>query len=124
MTSEPTARDAAAILADSRRRYLLYCLYLYSGPMKLADIADRITIWEDDADDTDYLRERLHVYNDLYHDHLPILQDAGIVDYSQTEDMVELEPRGERLERTVEQRYWPDIIEVIRTGPESSDARA
>jgi hypothetical protein len=78
------------LLAARRRRYVLYCLYLYANPVQLADVADRVTEWEHGAPGEELLDERLRTYNDLYHTHVPRLADADVVAYHQSEDAVEL----------------------------------
>lgn len=104
----------AELLSHRRRRYVLYCLYAYSNPMVLADVAELITRWENDGRTDDHLRDRLRVYGDLYHDQLPVLCDADLVVYSQEEDMVDLGPAGRALEPTIESRYAAEIGDVSR----------
>lgn len=94
------------LLAARRRRYVLYCLHLYANPMRLRDIAGRISEWEHGAPETELLEEHLHIYTSLYHDHVPKLTDAGVITYSQAEDMLELTPNAAQvrphLKRTAE----------------------
>lgn len=79
------------LLAERHRRYVLYCLYLYANPMRLPDIAELVTQWEHGAPGGELLDERLRTYNELYHTHIPELADSGVVAYSQSEDMLELD---------------------------------
>lgn len=89
------------LLGHPYRRYLLWTLYLSSPPLPLADVADLITVWEtDEAADRNRDR-RLRIYMALYHDHLPELVDAGVVDYHQAADAVDLGPLGPSLEPVV-----------------------
>jgi len=120
MKHEPPG--VAELLSHRRRRYVLYCLYTYSNPMTLADVAELITRWESDGHADDHLRDRLRVYNDLYHDHLPALCDADLVVYSQAEDMVDLGPAGRALEPTIESRYAAEIGDVSRAAIDTSSA--
>lgn len=72
-----------ALLADSRRRYLLYRLRKESS-CRLARLARDIASYETATLGTvppDSVRD---VYLDLYHTHLPKLDAAGIVDYSES----------------------------------------
>lgn len=112
----------AELLSHRRRRYVLYCLYIYTNPMTLPDVAELVTRWENDGRTDAHLRDRLRIYNDLYHDHLPALCDAGLVGYSQAEDMVDLGPAGRALEPIVESRYSAEIGDVSRTASDTSGA--
>jgi hypothetical protein len=100
------------LLAARRRRYVLYCLYLYANPMRLPDIAEQVTQWEHGRPGDELLDERLRVYNNLYHRHVPKLVDFGVVGYSQTEDMLELGANAPQLrphlERAAEVDLSPD----------------
>lgn len=90
-----------ALLAHPYRRYLLWTLYLSSPPLPLADVADLITVWET-GEAADRNRDRrLRIYMALYHDHLPELVEAGVVDYHQAADEVDLGPLGPFLEPVV-----------------------
>lgn len=104
-TSDPLAHD--------RRRYLLYCLHLYSTPMKLADVAQQVLVWEREDEPADYLRGRLRVYNDLYHDHLPALCEAGIVEYDQEDDMVDLGPAAPGVEAELERHLSAELGDLL-----------
>lgn len=91
------------LLADRRRRYALCCLYGRPNPVSLPDVADQITEWEYGGPVEELLDERLHVYMSLYHDHVPALEAADLVRYSQSADAVALAERATepRIERTV-----------------------
>lgn len=102
-----------SLLANRRCRYLLYCLYMYTTPMRLLGIADQLTVWELDDGDDDYLDHRLRLYTDLYHDHLPGLRNADLVTYEQTDDVVTLEPAAEEYRPLVERRFRSEVVEFI-----------
>lgn len=92
------------LLGDRRRRYALCCLYTRANPVPLPDVADQVTTWEVGAPAEERPEQRLHVYMSLYHDHLPVLEAADVVRYSQASDAVALaeratEPRVERAIR-------------------------
>lgn len=79
----------STLLTDRRRRYLIYSLLLYSTPQRLPRIADQLTVWETGDPVDDRLDDRLQIYMSLYHDHLPDLIDAGVVEYRQETDTVD-----------------------------------
>lgn len=97
--------DVSRALAHRRRRHVLECLSRESNAVPLARVADLVTERElgEPADDLPAERYRVHV--SLYHRHLPVLQEAGLVTYSQSTDelapttsTVALEPLLERLD--------------------------
>lgn len=105
------------LLSAHRRRYTLYCLYLYANPMRLSDVADQVTEWEHGRPGDELLEERLRTYNDLYHCHVPKLADADVIGYSQEENMVELasnvDPLRPYLERTVEKDLERNDVSLL-----------
>lgn len=102
-------------------RHLLYCLYVYTTPMKLPDVADQITVWDEDADG-DYLEERLRIYDTLYHDHVPALCEADLVEYDQRTDTVDLGPAAEEAEPAVERVFLTEVDELLRAEGTTFDA--
>ena len=91
------------------RRYTLYCLYFYSNPVRLPDVAEQVVEWEHGMPGEELLDERLYAYNDLYHSHVPKLADANVVAYSQSEDMVELAHNAAQLRPYLEQAAETDL---------------
>jgi hypothetical protein len=78
-------------LIEPRRRYVIRCLQNYGKSMALADLADEIAAWENDAPLTEVSPEEVkRIYLSLYHKHLPKLDSAGVVRYDQERDMVQL----------------------------------
>jgi hypothetical protein len=70
------------ILADDRRRYVLYYLLEADGRGTLADLADQLAAREaETAVDALEERERKSVATDLHHVTLPRLADRGLVDF-------------------------------------------
>lgn len=96
----------------------MYCLYLYSNPILLSDIAYQITIWEGNQRSDDIAEERYRTYMSLYHDHLPELADEGIVEYDQQEDAVTLGPKGEIEERL--ERHLSQEIDTLLSAEEAT----
>lgn len=97
------------LLAQRRRRYVLYCLYLFANPMQLPDVADQVTEWEHGNPDGELLDERLRTYTNLYHSHVPQLAAADVVAYSQTEDMIELAHNAAHLRPYLEREAEADL---------------
>lgn len=85
------------------RRQTLYSLYFYATPIKLADIADQITLWNYGPGLDDFLQKRLAIYDSLYYDHLPKLIEAEFVTYYQRDDMIDM---GQRVD--------DDLQKVVR----------
>jgi len=82
------------LAADPRRRAALRCLQARPNPVSLPDVADYVTRREYGLPPESVPDERLHVYMSLYHDHVPALEAADLVTYSQEADEVELTDRG------------------------------
>lgn len=97
------------LLAKRRRRYTLYCLYLFANPMRLPDVADQVTEWEHGKPGGELLDERLRTYTDLYHSHVPKLAAADVVAYSQPEDMIELAHNAAHLRPYLEREAEADL---------------
>lgn len=70
-------------LAHARRRYLCYSL-LEDTRRSLTELATEIVAWEDDVpEEAVTQRHRDRVYVSLYHTHVPMLVDAGIVSFDE-----------------------------------------
>lgn len=110
-------------LAHRYRRRLFYCLFTYANPMRLPDVADRLTVWEHHEIDPD---ERLRIYNALYHDHLPPLREADLVTYHQRDDEAELGPTATVVGRAIGDQSQLEIddiatVDLTPTDPLESD---
>lgn len=97
------------LLAARRRRYTLYCLYMYATPMGLPDVAEQVTMWEHGVSSGELLDERLRTYNDLYHSHVPKLADADVIVYSQEEDVLDLARNAAQLRPYLERAADRDL---------------
>ncbi|QLK25010.1 hypothetical protein HYG81_12955 [Natrinema zhouii] len=87
--SAETLDDVFALLADQRRRLLLSVMHTYSEELTLPDAAEEVAIRETGHKVADISPERVQeVYLSLYHDHLPRLVDAGLLEYDQERDLV------------------------------------
>lgn len=63
-----------------------------AGPsLSLPDLADEVTERRYGSPADDYPEERLAVYMDLYHDHVPALVERGYLTYDQETDTVKLD---------------------------------
>lgn len=80
------------ILSHKRRQYILYCLDRYQTPMALADLADEVARLEHDVATLLQIPKEdvKQIYIDLYHSHLPKMEDANLLEYSQDQDTVRL----------------------------------
>ncbi|RZH66306.1 DUF7344 domain-containing protein [Natrinema altunense] len=80
---------AFALLADQRRRLLLAVMWTYGEELTLPDAAEEVAVRETGRKVTNIPAERVReVYLSLYHDHLPRLVDAGLLEYDQERDLV------------------------------------
>lgn len=110
MSEEDLSHDRVHdLLASRRRRYVLYCLYLYANPMRLPDVAGQVCEWEHGRPGDELLDERLHIYTSLYHNHIPELADLDVIAYSQSEDMVELDENAAQLRSYLERTVGTDL---------------
>jgi hypothetical protein len=101
------------LLANRHRRVALCHLYASPNPVSLPEIADEVTRLEYRDPVEERLDERLHIYMSLYHDHVPTLEAAGLVEYDQAADTVELTERAAAVEPRVE-RVARDVLDEIR----------
>ncbi|QFU83329.1 DUF7344 domain-containing protein [Natronorubrum aibiense] len=87
--SAETIDEAFGLLADQRRRLLLEVMRTYGEAVTLPDAAEEVAVRETGRQMPNISAERVHeVYLSLYHDHLPRLIDAGLLEYNQERDMV------------------------------------
>ena len=108
-----TDKDMPTALTDSRARYLLYCLQLYTTPMSLPDIAEQVTIWERGGRDEAFRKRRLQTYNALHHDHLPRLERADIITYDPSTERVGLGPAADAYTEVVESEFETEILRLL-----------
>ena len=65
-----------AVLADYRRRYVLYHLRNCDIPVEREELAERIIDWDDRTTEHD----KPNVLTELRHKHLPKMEEAGIIE--------------------------------------------
>ncbi|WP_254767226.1 DUF7344 domain-containing protein [Salinilacihabitans rarus] len=77
------------LLGHHRRRHLLAVMYQYDQELTLPDAAEEVARLETDRRVAEISAERVaDVYISLYHDHLPRLTRAGLLEYDQERDLV------------------------------------
>lgn len=85
-------------LSRSRHRYTLHRLKETEKPVPLADLAEDIADWETETAKDEIADETVkEVYMLLYHNHIPKLTDADLIQYNQKRDTVELSEYPEEL---------------------------
>lgn len=90
--------EAYDVLGAERRRFVIVCLHKHETALTLADLADELAAWEHDTPLTEIPAEEVkQIYLDLYHRHIPKLEDSGIVEYQQDGDMVALTELAEEF---------------------------
>jgi hypothetical protein len=88
------ADEGFDLLANARRRGLLNLLDEHHE-ISLPDVADEVAIEEQGTTIVDITPNVvLDVYLSLYHDHVPRLVEAGLVEYDQERDLVALRTTG------------------------------
>lgn len=112
-TTTTTIATQGELLTNRRRRYLLYCLQRYAGPVPLPDIADQITVWETGSQAETRPKRRLQIYNSLYHEHMPTLRDVNIVDYDQEGDLVVFDRGDSQIETEIQRAYQDEFGDLL-----------
>lgn len=101
-TGNSVGRDELfSVLANRRRRYVLYCLKTSKTPMAVADVADALVRWETDESPPAVQETRERVYISLYHCHLPKLADADLISFDINQKLVDLREDGKDLPLSV-----------------------
>ena len=95
MSDEQLSRDQVFdILSSPRRRYVLYYLREYGGPVELTDLAEKLAAWENDTTVEELPPQaRKRVYVSLYQTHVPKLQEAGLIEYDSDSGQLSLSER-------------------------------
>lgn len=84
-----TVDETFELLANERRRLLLHVMRSYGEAVTLPDAAEAVASREFGRDVATLSGERIAtVYLSLYHDHLPRLVEAGLLEYDQERDLV------------------------------------
>ncbi|WP_049887842.1 DUF7344 domain-containing protein [Natronobacterium gregoryi] len=84
-----TVDQAFEVLASERRRLFLEVMQVYGESLTLPDAAEEVAVRETGASVQELSAQCVaNVYISLYHDHLPRLVRAGLVEYDQERDLV------------------------------------
>ncbi|WP_224447854.1 DUF7344 domain-containing protein [Haloprofundus salilacus] len=85
------------VLAHPRRRYLLYTL-LEETEWGLRELAEKIATWENDVRESTVSDDGVErVYVSLYHNHVPLLVEEGIIEFEETTETIGLGPHADQV---------------------------
>lgn len=99
-------------LSNERRRSAVCCVHKHRR-VALADLAEYVAEAEGKNVRRVPAEETAAIYFSLYHTHVPMLEDAGLVSYSQDQDVV---TSTERLQPLVSQAY-EELTELVHSEP-------
>ncbi|WP_254762946.1 DUF7344 domain-containing protein [Natrinema marinum] len=122
LTSSRAAEELSAdtileLLANRRRRYLLYALRGQEAPIELSTLAETVAGWEHDVPPDEVAKnEYKSVYVSSVQCHVPKLDDAGVVDHDEDNHTVILADNFDQLE--------PYLRVVVKDEPENSTLHA
>ncbi|SEW04223.1 DUF7344 domain-containing protein [Natrinema salifodinae] len=122
LTSSQEAHELSAntileLLANRRRRYLLYALRGREDPIELSTLAETVAGWEHDVPPDEVAKnEYKSVYVSSVQCHVPKLDDAGVVDHDEDNHTVVLADNFKQLE--------PYLQVVVKDEPENSTLHA
>lgn len=103
---ELTQTEAFDILSNDRRRHALHYLLAQDEGTEIGELSEQIAAWENGEDLNEVTSdERRRVYVSLHQTHLPRMDDAGILQYENSRDTIELTERGESL------RVYMEVVE-------------
>lgn len=86
--AELSLNDVFTVLADKRRRLVLYALRGQSGDVPVDRLLDQVVEWEEQTGEGPGERTRRHLTIALYHRHLPRLDTLDVVDFDDARDTV------------------------------------
>lgn len=96
----PSADTVYQALGNQRRRYVLYLLVNQQEPMDIGTLAKRIAALENNQSVRDVSYEhRKSVYTGLHQNHLPLMEQAGLIRSEQGWGCIELTDRGSEIGR-------------------------
>lgn len=108
-----SANTILELLANRRRRYLLYALRGHEDPIELSRLAEQVAGWEHDLPPDEVAKNQYKsVYVSSVQCHVPKLDDAGVVDHDESNHTVVLDDNFTQLE--------PYLRLVVKDEPENS----
>lgn len=84
--AEDSVSAAFRLLSQHRRRVAIQYLATQAGATPVSDVADQIALLEGEHTHEHYER----ICTSLIHNHFPMLTDAGVINYDQDREVVEL----------------------------------
>jgi hypothetical protein len=101
-TALPLSDPVYQVLGNKRRRYVFYLLVRADEPMDIGTLAERIASLESDqpVEEITY-DQRKSAYTGLHQNHLPLMEQAGIIRSEKQWDRIELTERGSEIGRLV-----------------------
>lgn len=104
--TELSQTEAFDILSNDRRRHALHYLLAQDDGTEIGELSEQVAAWENGEDLEQVTSdERRRVYVSLHQTHLPRMDDAGILQYENSRDTIELTERGESL------RVYMEVVE-------------
>jgi hypothetical protein len=98
-STHPSREEVFDAVKNLRRRYVLYYLQRYGGPVELGELAEQVAAWENDATIPEVSpSQRKSVYSALHQTHLPKLESAGVLRYDADRSLVRPTDRASRLD--------------------------
>jgi len=98
-TTRPSREEVFHAVKNLRRRYVLYYLQRYGGPVELGELAEQVAAWENDATVSEVSSsQRKSVYSALHQTHLPKLESAGVLRYDADRSVVHPSERAAQLD--------------------------
>ncbi|WP_435346340.1 DUF7344 domain-containing protein [Haloarchaeobius sp. HRN-SO-5] len=99
MDGSEAETDAFTTLSDPHRRYVLYYLTQHDTPVDLDALATRVAAWSSDTTPAAVERTTVdRVRTELYHAHLPKLEELGVVTCRDDQREVDLAEDTELLQ--------------------------
>lgn len=88
-SSPPKRSDIFEILANQRRRFVLHYLKQNDSPVDLDKLAEQVAAWETDNNGSVKYHERKRVYTALQQEHLPRMDNAGVISFDKNRGTIE-----------------------------------
>ncbi|MFC4449284.1 DUF7344 domain-containing protein [Halorussus aquaticus] len=98
-SSRTSREEVFDAVKNLRRRYVLYYLQRYGGPVELGELAEQVAAWENDTTVSEVSTgQRKSVYSALHQTHLPKLQSAGVLRYDADRSLVHTTDKAANLD--------------------------